>query len=175
MEKVFSQILDKDEKVVEVLKPNKVKYFVKNILLAVLCVIIMVVPFCLGEAPDSIDIWIPITIGLIFVLIWIIFIVLNYLKTFYAYTNKRIVIRTGIIGVDFKSLDMKMIGAIDVNVSLLDKLLRKNTGTLKYGSMSSPINNQTSTYVFAHISNPYENYKKIKECIDDCKEKKNEN
>jgi len=77
--------------------------------------------------------------------------------------------------VDFKSLDRKMIGAIDVNVSLLDKLLRKNTGTLKYGSMSSPINNQTSTYVFAHISNPYENYKKIKECIDDCKEKKNEN
>lgn len=175
MKEVFNQILDKNEEVIEVFKPNKIKYFVKNILLAVLCVVIMVFPFCLGEAPGTINIWAPITISVIFVLIWIIFIVLNYLKTFYAYTNKRIVIRTGIIGVDFKSLDMKMIGAIDVNVSILDKLLRKNTGTLRYGSMSSPINNQASTYVFAHISNPYENYKKIKECIDECKEKKNEN
>lgn len=174
MKEVFNQILDKNEEVIEVFKPNKIKYFVKHILLAVFCAGIMIFPFCLDAELVS-YVWASIAVGIIFVVIWIIFVVLNYLKTFYAYTNKRIVIRTGIIGVDFKSLDMKMIGAIDVNVSILDKILRRNTGTLRYGSMSSPINNQASTYVFAHISNPYENYKKIKERIDDCKEGKNDN
>lgn len=74
--------------------------------------------------------------------------------------------RTGIIGADFRSLDIKMIGAIDVEVGLLDKLIHQNTGSIRFGSMSSPINNQTGGgVVFASITNPYETYKKLKNTL----------
>ena len=94
---------------------------------------------------------------------------LGYKKTFYAYTNKRVIMRTGVIGVDYKSLDIKMIGAIDVYVSFFDKLVHKDTGSLRSGSMSSPINGQASAFIFSHIEKPYENYKKIKEFIEEQK------
>ena len=66
-----------------------------------------------------------------------------------------------------------MIGAIDVYVSLFDKIVHKDTGSLRFGSMSSPINGQSSAFIFSHIEKPYENYKKIKEYIEEQKSKLN--
>ena len=94
-------------------------------------------------------------------------------KTVYAVTNKRVLIRTGYIGVDYKSLDYSMVGAFTVNVNWIDKLLRKNTGSLSFGSMASPMTNGTvAKFNFTYIDNPYEIYKEIKELIDDSKSKK---
>ena len=101
--------------------------------------------------------------------IW--FTCLYFKNTYYAYTNKRIIIRTGIFGVDFKSLDLDNIGASDVYVSLLDKLIRKHTGTIKFGSNSSPINGTNGNYMFAHIEGPYEVYKEIKNFINEVQNK----
>ena len=84
------------------------------------------------------------------------------------YTNKKL----HIFGVDFKSLDMSMIGAVNVYVSLIDKLVHKNTGSISFGSTASPIGyNQSSAaaYKFSHIANPYETYKEIKSFIDEYK------
>jgi hypothetical protein len=99
-----------------------------------------------------------------------------YYKLFYAYTNKRVIIRTGIFGVDYKSLDMAMIGAVNVYVSLLDKILQKNTGTLTFGSMASPMMTASgqagSMFRFANIEMPYDLYREIKNAIDEYKESK---
>ena len=93
--------------------------------------------------------------------------------TYYAYTNKRVIIRKGIFGVDYKSLDMSMIGAVDVSVTLLDKIVHKNTGTIAFGSMANPMGNQNGfMFKFAHVYNPYETYKEIKTVIDEFKNKK---
>ena len=100
----------------------------------------------------------------------VILISLWYKKTFYCITNKRIIIRTGYIGVDYKSLDFTMLSAITVNVNWIDKIIRKNTGSISFGSMASPItNNGGAKFAFFYISNPYETYKEIKNIIDEHK------
>ena len=81
-----------------------------------------------------------------------------------------------IFGVDFKSLDLSVIGAVNVYVSLLDKIVHKDTGSLKFGSPSSPIAGEdSSAYGFSHISQPYETCKEIKVYIDSCKKEKEKN
>lgn len=172
---VFDLVLDNDEKVIEILKPNKTKFmfdvcfimFFSLLILLTVALVGMFVPEEGYEPVKPIFALIPIGIAiLIFVfVIWLERI--KYKNTFYTYTNKRIIIRTGIFGVDYKSLDICMIGALDVTVSLFDKILRKNTGTLKFGSTSSPINSQTGMiYSFSQIEKPYETYKKLKAHFD---------
>ena len=174
---MFEKILDKDEQSVEVLIPNKTKFFVKTILVSTLYLLFFVAVACLGmfvpsegfEPLDAIWVLVPIGAFILFEVLVVIFACMWYKKTFYAYTNKRVIMRTGVIGVDYKSLDIKMIGAIDVYVSFFDKLVHKDTGSLRFGSMSSPINGQASAFIFSHIEKPYENYKKIKEFIEEQK------
>ena len=176
MNGVFDLILDKDEQIIETFKPHKGKLFFKSVLLSTIWIIfVLLYPIALFSLMENI-LLVLILVGVYVVAeaICLLLTKMCYDKTFYAYTNKRVIIRTGIIGTDFKSLDMKMIGAVDVYVSLLDKILRKNTGTLKFGSMSSPINGQVNAYSFAHVIAPYDNYKKIKEYIEDCKNNKDE-
>lgn len=181
MKKYFEPILDDDENIVKDYKPNKLKFFFSS-LVASLFVLLF---FCGGMAVgllspdefgvylDTIYVLIPISIFVVAVVLIILFLSMSYKKTFYAVTNKRIIIRTGIIGVDFKSLDMAMIGAIDVNVSVIDKILCKNTGSIRFGSTSSPMNGQNaSTYVFKHIVEPYKTCKEIKTYIDEYKKSK---
>ena len=102
----------------------------------------------------------------------LLFLNLWYNKTYYACTNKRIIIRTGVIGVDFKALDLQMIGAINVNVSWVDKIVGRNTGSLTFGSMSSPLNAPANShgYVFSYVKQPYEIYKHLKEMIEQSKQ-----
>jgi uncharacterized membrane protein YdbT with pleckstrin-like domain len=105
-------------------------------------------------------------------LVVLLFASIYYKNIYYAYSNKRIIIRSGIFGVDFKSLDMSMIGAVNVYVSLIDKIVRKNTGSISFGSTASPIGYAQSSgaaYKFNHIAMPYETCKEIKSFIDEYK------
>lgn len=177
---MFEQILDKDENIVETFKPNKFRLFMGNFIgslflfafAIVICCLGFFIPDEMGNTLDPIWLLIPFGVYLVYLGLMFLFLSLWYNKTFYAFTNKRIIIRTGIIGVDFKALDLKMIGAVDVNVSLMDKIVGKNTGTLRFGSMSSPMSvpaGSKSLYAFAYIQNPYEIYKKVKEAIEQSK------
>ena len=184
MEKVFEEILDQDEKILKVIKPHKGKFytyigissFFYGLILALLFL-----PTCFIESNETVTVFEPImliipaavfvlTIALTFLFAW-----LYYKKTFYAYSNKRVLIRTGIIGVDYKSLDLEMIGAVDVNVTLLDKIVHKKTGNISFGSMASPMgyaNSRYSSYRFSNIVLPYDEYKIIKNLIAEKREKK---
>ena len=120
-----------------------------------------------GMEIDKIYVLIPIGIFILIFACIMIFTALHYKNVYYAYSNKRIIIRSGIFGVDYKSLDMSMIGAVDVYVSLLDKLLKKNTGSLSFGSAASPLgSSHSSPYRFNNITLPYEICKEIKSFID---------
>ncbi len=182
MTDLFNPILDKDEEIIKVYKPNKAKmffsYFFCGFWLWFWVLFLFVPDSCSVEDTagntTTMPWWIPITVAItviaICIFLEILFFALNYKNTFYAYTNKRIVIRKGIFGVDFKSLDMEMIGAVTVNVSLLDKLIGKNTGTIVFGSMASPINN-AGVFKYANIVDPYAIYKEVKNVIDENKNK----
>ncbi len=184
MEKIFEPILDNDEKVIKVFKPQKCKMLTSIYLTWLFCWMWILFPLTFGLlfdedgyfAPQT-KIWIIVAITLsvilIFSLLSLLFANLCHKNTYFAYTNKRVIIRKGIFGVDYKSLDMSMIGAVTVNVSLLDKIMRKNTGSIAFGSMASPIGGQNAyMFKFSHILAPYETYKEIKNVIDEYKNKK---
>ncbi len=179
---MFDNILDNDETIVEVLRPSKAKVVIRTVIILVLWAIFLafigVISYMAaretGDAGELIGLFVAVIVFVLLFALQLFCTVMWYKKTYYAYTNKRLIIRTGVIGVDFRSLDIKMIGATDVYVSLFDKIV-KNTGTLRFGSMSSPINNTAGMFAFAHICNPYENYKKIKEHIEACKQSNSQN
>lgn len=172
---LFEIVMDKDEEIIKTYKPNKARAWIGCVILTLLYSLLFV-PLAIadftvekGEYVVAIGVIVVILISL---LIAILFQALWLNKTVYAVTNKRILIRTGFIGVDYKSLDYSMLGALTVNVSWIDKLIRKHTGSISFGSMASPITNSVQAkFNFTYVSNPYETYKEIKAIIDEHKQK----
>lgn len=194
MEKQFEKILDKDEKIIKVFKPVKSKLYFATFINVFFFSLFSAIALPLSAAteftfkpdcplPHFLQVIILIATLLILYLLFLLFLYflvwifarIYYKNLYFAYSNKRIIIRTGIFGVDYKSLDMKMIGAINVYVSLVDKIHRKNTGSITFGSTASPISPEKGLagYRFSHIKDPYELYREVKSIIDEYKEKTN--
>ena len=171
----FKDILEKDEKIVKVFKPNKCKFWTAFILLSMLCWV-WVYLVLIGSIPsDKEDSFKPDLFCLLFIIsssvfaggmiITALFGAVYYKNTFYAYTGKRILIRSGVMGVDYKSLEFKALTATIVNVTFLDKILGRNTGNIRFGSPSSPLGS-VYTYAFNHVVEPYATLREFKEFID---------
>ncbi len=177
---MFDEILDKDEKIIDTIKPDKARLlwgsFVSSLLvfafILIFSCIAIFMPNVDGNASSPLWLLVPLGVYVLYIGLAFLFLTLWYRKTYYACTNKRIIIRTGVIGVDFKALDLQMIGAINVNVSWIDKVVGRNTGSLTFGSMSSPINAPANAqgYAFAYVRKPYEIYKNLKEIIEQSKQ-----
>lgn len=182
---LFEVILDEDERIIKVFKPHKGKLFLSSLLIFILAtfwILAFLIPMNLF--PEDITPTGLIILNICVIGGWVLALVLTLLlvslyygNRFCAYSNKRIIIRTGIFGVDFKSLDMAMIGAVNVYVSPIDKIYNKDTGTITFGSMASPMvsagGNSVNPYRFTHITAPYAAYKEIKAVIDEYKKTKN--
>jgi hypothetical protein len=193
MEEKFTDILEKGERIIKIYKPDKRKFWTSLILSVVFisaisgwiwayCALFGAIP----EAGKSFDpglFWLLFGIanavffgGIALTLLFtVIFGRLYYNNRYYAYTSKRIIIRGGIIGIDYKSLEFKHLTATVVNVSFIDKILRRNTGSLSFGSPASPISGfgmnsrgMGNPYQFKHILKPYDTLREIKELIDTC-------
>jgi len=177
MKDLFDMILEKDEVIKKVAKPVKAKLLVSCYAWVLLiwaityaCGIWMVfLPeignWLIGTIVSAGSLVLPLIVALPF------FLAYNK-NRYYAYTNKRIIIRTGVFGIDYKGLDLKAIDAVNVYVSFFDKIVKRNTGSLKFGSKASPIisyGNVSGGYRFTHVEKPYEFYKEIKEYIDTAK------
>jgi uncharacterized membrane protein YdbT with pleckstrin-like domain len=190
MKEVFKDILDKDEEIVKVFKPNKKRYLlVRGIttgffLLIFISIFLLPALLAMTGAISMIDeasgiddapmmgvmflvIAISLIVSAVFYCVWLF---VSYSKTYYAYSNKRIIIRHGFIGVDFATLDLNMITTVLVNVGLLDKFIKPNTGTITFGSSASPVGFAISKggigFGFAGIDDAYVTYREIKEVID---------
>ncbi len=91
-------------------------------------------------------------------------------NTYYAYTNRRLMLRTGFFGTDFKTIDYDKIQNIEVNVNPLERVL--NVGTIKIytGEVGRSKNGTYSIYTrFIGIKNPYEVFKQLKQVSLDIK------
>lgn len=185
---MFETIIDKDEEIIKVYKPNKRRFVLMNIIGATLSFIPMLLFFALvgilaltgnmevineDGSDGNLSMGLTFVVLAILVVLAFVFIVISrivrYKKTFYAFSNKRILIRSGFIGVDFMVLEMQLIGAIAINVGLFDKVIKPNTGSIRFGSNSTPMGvnqNRVNEPSFAHIDNVYETYREIKEVVD---------
>ena len=85
---------------------------------------------------------------------------LTYSNTYYALTDKRVILRGGFLGVDYKSVDHDKISEMLFDVNVLEKIY--NCGTIKAfsGRVNSKGNREYDSIV--GISNPYDVYKLFK-------------
>jgi hypothetical protein len=81
-------------------------------------------------------------------------------NTCYAFTNKRVMLRTGFWGIDFKSIDFDRIQEIDVTVNPVENLL--GVGTVKMFSGGMTARGAQTFNFFIGIEKPYEVYKQLK-------------
>lgn len=174
---LFKGILDDDEKIIKAYKPNKLRFYFLGFFILLLSLIfifgiITIMYFSPDEEVGQMPFYVFYVVGgaaVIYAVIFVILMHFSYKKRYYAYTNKRILISNGIVGIDYKGLDHMMIGATEVRVDFLDKLLRKNTGTLKFGSQASPMHAGGSAFSFSGVVDPYNIYREIKNYIDEIK------
>jgi len=178
MTEMFEMILEKDEKIIKAVRPIRAKLMVSCYAwVFFMWAMIYICGVWVVFIPDvGLDWWVGIAISagslVLPLIVSIPFFLAYYKNRYYAYTNKRIIIRTGVFGIDYKGLDLKAIDAVNVYVGFFDKIVKKNTGSLKFGSKASPIinyGNVSGGYRFTHIEKPYEFYKEIKEYIDTAK------
>ncbi len=144
MENLFDEILEKNERIIKIIKPNKSRYF-KG-----LCWMFFIPLF-----------WphlLIMLVGTLFTLPY--FLIRAYKNTYYAYTNKRLIRRTGIFGNSYDSLEYKDITSTSVKVGFFDR--KGKTGSLLFVSPSS---HHEHPMIFAYIQNPYQEMNEIKDCI----------
>ena len=142
-EHLFDDILDRDEHIVKIIKPNKKRFW------RGMCFPLMIPIFW----PHVIII---MAVTLFFTLP--LYYSKRYKNMYYAYTNKRIIVRDGGVGVDYRTLDYKHITATSVNTGFLDKGL--GTGDIAFKSPTTGIS-------LWYVEKPYDLLREIKEYMEE--------
>ncbi len=170
----FDEVLESDEKIIKGFKPNFARVFLSRLLLTgIPCLLIAIFGILTFLIPDQqmsyvtalIIMLVAIMLACLMFALSVWFTCLYYKNTYYCYTNKRIIIKTGIFAVDFKSLVFDSIVSSTIYVGLLDKLLRKNTGTVYFKTALNSESQKIEKYIFAHVENASEIEKEIKNYI----------
>lgn len=94
---------------------------------------------------------------------------LSWRVSWYAITEKRVIIQSGIIGRDFQFIDHDQVLNATVSVGITDKILGNNSGSIT--AVTKQIDMETTkegttmrnrTYTLSHITDPYTAFKFFK-------------
>jgi membrane protein YdbS with pleckstrin-like domain len=91
----------------------------------------------------------------------IIYAILSYSNTIYAYSQKRVIIRTGFIGIDYRTVDYDKISDVEVTVNIFEKMY--NVGTVKFSSGARDSKGNLLYEAFTSVKNPYDVFKELKQ------------
>lgn len=173
MTDVFNNILLNDEQIIKTYKPIKSVFVLRALFMLLPLILFFSIPFIpigivSSKMPTPLIIYSIVgpTIYLILFVFTVCFAVISYKNRFYAVTNKRLIIRHGVIGVDYQMLDLHCITNLNVYVSVIDKIVKKNSGSIRFSASSIPSVTGQLGFLFQSIKAPYEVYKEIKEIID---------
>ncbi len=90
-------------------------------------------------------------------------LLLVFKNTVYGFSNKRVMLRTGFFGTDFKVVDYDKIQNLEVNVNPIEKLFHVGKIRIYSGEVSVRNNQSHPKYtVFYAIKNPYDVFKQLK-------------
>lgn len=173
----IEDILESSEKILWRSKPNKKSYILSKVFQGIFFVLIWLafdVTFItlmvthMGEESGMpyamLAFIIPFfLIHLMPVWIWIVGIIKGALELKnieYAFTDKRIIIRSGLVGIDFKFLYYSEIESVNVRVGLIDKIFR--VGDIY-------INAVASSAVLFDLKSPYSLGSKLQKIVQDIK------
>ncbi len=97
-------------------------------------------------------------------------LILVYRNTYFCYTNKRVIIKTGFMGVDYKIEDFYNIENLEVNVGPLENMLGVGTIRIDEGYIRTGNNSRKRVGNRLYgIQRPYEVFKALKEIVTDIK------
>ena len=99
--------------------------------------------------------------------LYMVYLFLVYGNTAYAISSKRLMMRSGFFGIDFKAVDYDKISDIEVNVNPIENLF--GVGTIQAFSGRNTEKGARIYDRFISIANPYEVFKQIKEVAVDVK------
>ena len=166
--------MEEDEQVLVTLKPDRKDYILEGIFKGLPVVLLWLgvdTFFIIMMFTQKIftDWWTIIFVVLFFLVhlipVWIYLFglfqrVTGYKSISYVFTDKRIIVRSGVFGVDFKFAYYTDVESVNVKVSILDKLFRVGDVHIK-----SP----TQVIVLDDIKAPYKYANKIQEITRDLK------
>lgn len=129
----LDKVLDSDEKVLWEGKPNFLPFFFSGLWLSFFGLIFLgagLAAIVIGISSGNYFILLMpyFWIGLIFVFGIPLYKALVYKYTYYAITDKRVILQTGLIGRDFEMVDFDQITNAEVNVGVFDTLFSKIRG-----------------------------------------------
>lgn len=115
----------------------------------------------------------PLTRSSLFVLVALNALYFAYqLIQSFILTDRRLLIKTGLIGADFRSIYFTEVRSADVRVDLVDKIFNIGTISINIGLIVS--NNKsasTTQIVLPHLENPYFVYQKFQETLNSHQER----
>lgn len=172
----FDSIKDNDENIIWTGRPKFIPFILSGLWAGLFFIVFVAIWFFISTnvkpENDGTGGW-----GLWFGLLPLAFFLWNFLNrlfsfsnTFYAYSNKRVMMRTGFIGTDFKVIDYDKISDIEVTVSFVERFY--NVGTIKFfsGRTQTDEGNTTKLYdTWESIPNPYDVFKEVKQVMVDIK------
>lgn len=94
---------------------------------------------------------------------------LVYRNTFFCYTDKRVIIKTGFMGVDYKTKDFYNINNVEVNVGPLENMLGAGTIRIDEEYVRTGKHSRRVGHRLYGIKEPYEVFKALKEIVMDIK------
>jgi len=148
---IFEQILGQGEHIIRTFKPHKGRFWASRFLGhlpgliffmifgAIMAWVIMYDTSAYDDIPTGLFIGvvlgIVLGIPLLFYGIELLTGILWYRTRYYCFTNRRIIIQCGVLGRNYRFMDLQWAANSFVRISFLDRILRKNTGSIKFSSM----------------------------------------
>ena len=152
-------IIEKDEKILLRLKPNKTAYVWSAVmgmlpfaLIWLIFDLTAIIFICqVPTFPTGVLIFIIVFFAFHLTPVWIwigqiVNATIGYKNIEYVFTSKRIIIRSGVIGIDFKTINYSDIEGVNLKVSFIDRMLKVGDIYIQAVTQSSVLND---------INNPY--------------------
>lgn len=172
----FESVKDDDEEILWTEKPKFIPYAISGLAAGFGIIIFVVISYVMvknakdGEGLSGNSFLLFTAIPVVFFLWSFLQKLLSYSNTSYAFTNKRVMVRTGFVGTDFKSIDYDKISDIEVTVNAIERAF--NVGTIKFFSGRTQTDDGVTTKLYDRweaIPNVYEIFKKVKQISVDIK------
>lgn len=170
----IDEILDDGEEILWKGKPKKISYIL-NSCLKFLPIALVWLAFDIGfivmmtHVMNEIDWWLILIFVIFFmfhllpVWLWISSIVTSFRRLKieeYAFTNKRIIIKKGLIAADIKSINYESLTSVNIRIGVIERMC-------KVGDIY--IVSKNEKYVIEDISDPYFIYQKLSKIANDIK------
>jgi membrane protein YdbS with pleckstrin-like domain len=172
----FDSVKDDDEEILWTDKPKFIPYAITGLAAGFGVIIFVAISYVMvrnakdGEGLLGNSFLLVTAIPVVFFLWNFLRKLFSYSNTSYAFTNKRVMVRTGFIGIDFKSIDYDKISDIEVTVNVVERAF--HVGTIKFFSGRTQTDDGVTTKLYDRweaIPNVYEIFKKVKQVSVDIK------